>query len=265
MPASDKVATVDKVAVIGHRGARNLWPENSLDGFERTRALGIEGVEFDVHIARDGELVVIHDPTLDRTTEGQGPVADRTAAELAATKLRDGGGAGVPTLDQVLDVFAGSGVELHIEIKTDITGHRYRGLEQRLVDVIVRRKLQDTAILTCFAPKALEIVHGIAPPQRLLASVNQRSADAMGGLDKALDRLVALGDCLVAVEKGLLAEKLDYCLDRLGPEKLGAWVPNEAADLAHWLAQPVRQITTDRPDIALEQRRRLLQAELHSD
>src|SRR5689334_23696331 len=97
MPASDKVA------IIGHRGARNLWPENSLDGFERTRALGIEGVEFDVHIARDGELVVIHDPTLDRTTEGQGPVADRTAAELAATKLRDGGGAGVPTLDQVLD------------------------------------------------------------------------------------------------------------------------------------------------------------------
>ena len=55
----------DKVAIIGHRGARNLWPENSLDGFERTRALGIEGVEFDVHIARDGELVVIHDPTLD--------------------------------------------------------------------------------------------------------------------------------------------------------------------------------------------------------
>ena len=212
MPASDKVA------IIGHRGARNLWPENSLDGFERTRALGIEGVEFDVHIARDGELVVIHDPTLDRTTERQGPVADRTAAELAATKLRDGGGAGVPTLDQVLDVFAGSGIELHIEIKTDITGHRYRGLEQRLVDVIVRRKLQDTAILTCFAPKALEIVHGIAPRQRLLASVNQRSADAMGGLDKALDRLVALGDCLVAVEKGLLAEKLDYCLDRLGGE-----------------------------------------------
>ena len=87
----------------------------------------------------------------------------------------------------------------------------------------------------------------------------------MGGLDKALDRFVAMEGCLVAVEKGLLAEKLDYCLDRLGPEKLGAWVPNEAADLAHWLAQPVRQITTDRPDIALEQRRRLLQAELHSD
>jgi glycerophosphoryl diester phosphodiesterase len=260
MPASKR-----SVSIIGHRGARNLWPENSLDGFERTRALGIEGVEFDVHIARDGELVVIHDPTLDRTTEGQGPVADRTAAELAATKLRDGGGAGVPTLDQVLDVFAGSGIELHIEIKTDLNGRRYPDLEQRLADVIARRKLQDTAILTCFTPRALEIVRGIAPTQRVLASVNRRSAEAMGGFDKALDRFAAMAGCLVAVEKGLLAEKLDYCLDRLGPEKLGVWVLNEAADLAHWLAQPVRQITTDRPDIALEQRGRLLQAELHSD
>src|SRR3954468_3153993 len=125
MPASDTVAIGDKVAIIGHRGARNLWPENSLDGFRRTRALGIEGVEFDVHPARDGTLVVIHDATLERTTEGQGPVADRTAAELAATPLRDGGGAGVPTLDEVLDVFAGSAVELHIEIKTDANGRRY--------------------------------------------------------------------------------------------------------------------------------------------
>ena len=241
----------DKVAVIGHRGARNLWPENSLDGFERTRALGIEGVEFDVHPTRDGQLVVIHDPTLDRTTEGQGPVADRTAAELAATTLRDGGGTGVPTLDQVLDVFAGSSIELHIEIKADIDGRLYPGLEQRLVDVIGRRKLQDRAILTCFVPKALEIVRAIAPTQRVLASLNQRSADAMGGLDKALDRFVALEGCLVAVEKSLLAEKLDYCLDRLGPERLGVWVPNEVADLALWLTKPIRQLTTDRPDISL--------------
>ena len=248
----------NRVAIIGHRGARNLWPENSLDGFERTCALGIEGVEFDVHPARDGVLVVIHDPMLERTTEGQGPVADRTAAELAETPLRDGGGAGVPTLDQVLDVFAGSGIELHIEVKTDANSRPYPGLEQRLIDVIRARKLEDTAILTSFRPRTLEIVRAIAPRQRVLASVNQRSADAMGGLDKALDRFAAMDGCLVAVEKGLLAEQLAYCLERLGPERLGVWTANEAADLAHWLAQPIRQITTDRPDLALERRRALV-------
>lgn len=243
------------VAIIGHRGARDLWPENSLDGFRRTRALGIEGVEFDVHVTRDGELVVIHDPTLERTTEGHGLVAEKTAAELAATKLREAGGAGVPTLEQVLDVFAGSGMELHVEIKTDADGKLYRGLEQRLVDIVARRGLQETAILTCFAPKALEIVHGIAPHQRVLASVNQRSADAMGGLAAALDRFTSIDGCLVAVEKGLLADNLDVCLEHLGRERLGAWVTNEPADIADWLVRPIRQITTDRPDLALQQRR----------
>ncbi len=257
MPAS-------KVAIVGHRGARNLWPENSLDGFRRTRALGIEGVEFDVHIARDGTLVVIHDATLERTTEGRGRVADHTAAELAATKLRDGGGAGVPRLDQVLDVFAGGDIELHIEIKTDADGRRYPGLEQRLIDIIAERGLQDRAILTCFAPEALEIVRAIAPRQRVLASINQRSAEVLGGVAAALDRLTAIAGCLIAVEKGLLAETLELCLERVGGERLGAWVANDADDLAFWLRQPIRQITTDRPDTALQQRR-LLQAELHSD
>src|SRR3954467_11193953 len=116
--------------IVGHRGARHLWPENSLDGFHRTRALRIDGVEFDVHVARDGELVVIHDATLDRTTEGQGPVAALTSVELAATRLRDGGGKGVPTLDEVLEVFADCAMELHIEIKTDAQDHLYAGLEK---------------------------------------------------------------------------------------------------------------------------------------
>ena len=169
-----------------------------------------------------------------------------------------------PTFDEVLDVFAGSDIELHIEIKTDANGKRYPRLEQRLVDVIVHRRLQDTAILTCFAPKALEIVREIAPHQRVLASVNQRSADAMGGLAAALDRFQAINGCLVAVEKGLLADNLDYCLKRLGRDKLGAWVPNEPKDIAAWLVRPIRQITTDRPDLALEQRR-ILTRSLHND
>jgi glycerophosphoryl diester phosphodiesterase len=242
------------VLIVGHRGARDIWPENSLDGFRRTRDLGVDGVEFDVHVARDGELVVIHDPTLERTTDGQGAVAGRTAAELAATPLRNGGGAGVPSLDAVLEVFAGTAIELHIEIKTDAGGRLYPGLEQRLVDLVAGRGLLERAILTCFAPRALETIRRLSARQRLLASVNQRSADAMGGLSAALDRFAAIDGCLVAVEKGLLADNFGFCLDRVGAEKLGAWVPNEPEDIAAWLARPIRQITTDRPDIALDLR-----------
>jgi len=231
------------VLIIGHRGARDLWPENSLEGFKRTRDLGVDAVEFDVHLARDGELVVIHDPSLERTTEGTGPVADRTAGELAAM--------GVPGLEAVLDVYAGTPIELHVEIKTDALGRPYEGLEKRLLDVIGRRRLEQQAIVTSFVPEILETVRQLSPPQRVLASLDRRSAELFGGLPGALDRFAVIGNCMVAVEKGLLADSLELCLRRVGGEFLGAWVPNDADDIARWLACPIRQITTDRPDVAL--------------
>lgn len=254
----------ERVLIVGHRGARNLWPENSLDGFRRTKALGIDAVEFDVHVARDGELVVIHDPTLERTTEGAGAVADRTAAELAAIRLRDGNGEGVPDLASVLDIFAGSRMELHIELKTDAFGRPYPDLERRLIDLLARRRMQNDAVLTCFVPQMLKNVRQLSSRQRVLASLDRRSAEMLGGLEPALERLMAIEDCMVAVEKGLLAQSFDLCRERLGPERLGVWVPNDASELAQWLSRPLRQLTTDRPDIALQQRERV-QASLHSD
>ena len=235
------------VLIIGHRGARNLWPENSLEGFRRTRDLGIDAVEFDVHLSSDGELVVIHDPSLERTTEGAGPVAEQTAKDLDAM--------GVPSLEAVLDVYAGTPIELHIEIKTDVLGRPYEGLEKQLLDVIARRKLEQQAVVTSFVPEILETVRRLAPQRRVLASLDRRSAELFGGLPSALDRFAVIGNCMVAVEKGLLADSLDLCLRRVGGEFLGAWVPNDDADVAHWLAQPIRQITTDRPDVALALRR----------
>jgi glycerophosphoryl diester phosphodiesterase len=235
------------VLIIGHRGARNLWPENSLEGFERTRDLGVDAVEFDVHLSRDSELVVIHDPSLERTTAGIGPVADRTAMELAAM--------GVPSLEAVLDVYAGTPIELHIEIKTGALGRPYEGLEKRLLDVIGRRKLEQQAVVTSFVPEILETVRRLSPQQRVLGSLDRRSAELFGGLPAALDRFAAIGNCMIAVEKGLLADSLDLCLSRVGGDFLGAWVPNDADDIAQWLARPIRQITTDRPDVALALRR----------
>jgi glycerophosphoryl diester phosphodiesterase len=243
------------VLIVGHRGARNLWPENSLEGFRRTRDLGVDAVEFDVHLARDGELVVIHDPSLERTTEGTGPVADRTASELAAIRLRDAGVAGVPSLEAVLGVYAGTSIELHIEIKTDALGRPYEGLEKRLLDVIAERKLERQVIVTSFVPEILETVRRLSPHQRVLGSLDRRSAELLGGLPAALDRFAVIGNCMVAVEKGLLADSLDLCLRRVSGEFLGAWVPNDADDIAQWLARPIRQITTDRPDVALALRR----------
>src|SRR4051794_33655517 len=102
--------------VVGHRGNRAHAPENTLESLREAVALGVDAVEFDLRVSRDGELVVMHDETLGRTTDGVGPVALRTMAELksldaGARFTTDGGhtfpwrgrGARVPTFDEVIE------------------------------------------------------------------------------------------------------------------------------------------------------------------
>src|SRR4051812_14929099 len=70
--------------IMGHRGAMGHAPENTMASFRKAVELGVEAIELDVHLTSDGKLVVIHDETLDRTTDGQGPVVAKTLAELKA-------------------------------------------------------------------------------------------------------------------------------------------------------------------------------------
>ena len=105
-------------AICAHRGGALLWPENSLTAFRHALELPIEEVECDVHLSADGVVHVHHDATLDRTTEGTGPIGHRTAAELARTRLR-GGTEGVPTLAALLGLVAASGKLLRLEIKAN--------------------------------------------------------------------------------------------------------------------------------------------------
>ena len=252
------------VFIAGHRGARDLWPENSLLGFRNLRGLGVDAVEFDIHQSVDGGLAVIHDPLLDRTAHDAGPVGVRTLKQLTAIRLREAGEECIPTLDAVLDVYSDSPLELHIEIKTDAFGNPYPGIEGRLIEAVKRRGLERRAVLTCFVPDVIATLRRLSPQARVLASLDRRSAEMMGGISPAFDRLAAIPDCIVAVEKSLLTLTLPLALKVFGRDRLGAWVTNEPHDIAHWLAQPVRQITTDRPDLAVKIRRELTSASVPS-
>src|SRR5919201_801134 len=118
--------------LAAHRGGSLLWPENSLLAFRNAVALGADFIEFDVHLSKDGEVVVIHDPTLGRTTTGQGPVRARTLAELFTLRLKDHTGAvgeeRIPTLDEVATIAARGKRRMLLEIKVDEHGHRYPGI-----------------------------------------------------------------------------------------------------------------------------------------
>src|SRR5689334_12883384 len=118
----------DRVVAIAHRGGSALRPENTLLAFDHAASLGVDGFECDVQLSRDGEAVVIHDPTVDRTTDGTGAVKDLTADELARLDAGARFGAdrqwpyrgrdtGVPTLLSILKRYPD--VPLVVEIKSD--------------------------------------------------------------------------------------------------------------------------------------------------
>jgi len=129
--------------VIGHRGNRAHAPENTVPALLEAVALGADGLEFDLRVSRDGQLVVFHDPTLERTTDGRGAVATHTAAELrqldaGAHFTPDGGrsfpwrgrGVGVPTFDEVIEVLPRA-LPLIIELKTPAATELLRRAVQR--------------------------------------------------------------------------------------------------------------------------------------
>lgn len=235
--------------IVGHRGARNLWPENSLSGFRNLLALPVEAVEFDVHLSDAGELLVIHDPTLDRTTNRTGPVSALGLCERHDVILKGCGGEGIPTFEEVLSVFKDSSLELQVELKADAAGVPYHGLEAKAAAVLDAMGLADRAFLTSFNPDVLATLRRVAPHMRTLLSFYRGSTERLG-LAAGLEAALTVAD-VVDVEKSLLSAEWEAITGMAPLDRLGVWTANSEEDLAYWLAKGLRNVTTDRPDIAL--------------
>jgi len=137
---------MSKILIIGHRGAEAYEPENTLRSFRRAVELGADMVELDVHhISKDGRLVVMHDGTLDRTTDGTGRIEDHTAEEIQA--LDAGQGEHVPLLDDVLAFAKGTiQVNLHTELGTAAPD---------VLSAIVESDMLDEVLVTAGNPEVL--------------------------------------------------------------------------------------------------------------
>jgi glycerophosphoryl diester phosphodiesterase len=235
--------------IAGHRGGRNEWPENSLYGFEQLVRLGVEAVEFDVHLTKAGELVVIHDPTLSRTTNGEGIVADLAPGQRNQVHLRNSDGQTIPSLEEVLDIFQDTGMELQVELKADHDGKPYADLERRASELLRARGLAERAVLTSFLPEVLATCRKLAPEIRTLSSYDRNSAERMGGVLEGLRRQLEVSD-IIAVEKSVLAPHWQEISELVPLDRLGAWVPNTEEDIRFWYEKGIRQITTDTPTLA---------------
>jgi len=247
-------AAPDMIAPLfaAHRGGAALWPENSLLAFRNALALGADFLELDVHLSRDGEVMVIHDATLDRTTDGSGPVREHTAAELRALHLKDGGGAPtaepVPTLDEVVALAAAGQRQMLLEIKTDDRKRRYPGIEEKVMAVLDRHRFTSFAIVMAFERETWRRVREIRPDARAGALYSARALPA-AAIEPELQALRQAGIGFVGLDQRLVTADVARQA-RLAGLTLGVWTVNERDAIERFIGQGVGVVITDRPDLA---------------
>jgi glycerophosphoryl diester phosphodiesterase len=237
-----------------HRGGALLWPENSLLAFRNALALGTDFLELDVHLTRDGEVVVIHDATLDRTTTGAGPVRERTLAELGALRLKDRVGAvveeSIPTLEQVVALAAAGKRQMLLEIKTDERGQRYAGIEEKVFAVLDRHRFTPFTVVMAFEAATWRRVRQLRPDARVAALYSARMLPAARVLGE-LEALGKVGVGFVGLDQAIVTAEVAKQA-RLAGLTLGVWTVNERDAIARFIDDGVGVVITDRPDLAKE-------------
>jgi glycerophosphoryl diester phosphodiesterase len=247
-------AAPDMIAPLfaAHRGGAALWPENSLLAFGNALALGVDYLELDVHLSRDGQVMVIHDATLDRTTTGSGPVRERTAVELQALRLKDRSGAvtaePVPTLDQVVALAAAGKRQMLLEIKTDEQKRRYPGIEEKVFAVLDRHRFTPFAIVMSFEAETWRRVRQLRPDARVGALYSARMLPATG-IELELQSLHQAGVTFVGLEQRMVTADVARQA-RLAGLTLGVWTVNERDAIERFVGHGVGVVITDRPDLA---------------
>jgi len=234
--------------ILAHRGASALAPENTLEAFQLAFEQGADGVELDAKLSADGEVVVIHDATVDRTTDGRGRVASRRLAELRGL---DAGrafspeyqGARIPTLNEVFEAVGHRGI-----INVELTNYYGLpdGLAEKVCALVKRHSLQEHIILSSFLPYNLSIAARILPdvPRALLALPGWK-----GAWSRSFGFMFGNYQALHANYRDADRQQVQrvHRLDR----RIHVWAVNAAEDIERMIALEIDGIITANPPMAL--------------
>ena len=228
--------------LYGHRGARGEAPENTLPGFLRSQAAGVHRVELDLHLSRDGHLVVIHDPSLRRTAGRLDRVATLDTKELADVDARRGGPGwpervGVPTLEAVLDACPGM-LHYQLECKPASAAERVRVAEQ-LARLYNLRCLHDRATVTSFDARLLLAVRDVDPsiPRGLVTDRTRPDP---------VREALRVGACLLALDHRLCSTARIRSAQSAGLS-VSAWTVNSMARARVLRERGIDSVITDYP------------------
>ena len=243
--------------VIAHRGGSGLWPENTLLAFREAVALGVDVLEMDVHSTADDVLVVLHDDTVDRTTDGKGAIRDLPLAEAQALDAGyhwtaddgasypyRGEGARVPTLQEVFQAFPQQ--RLNIEIK-----QFHPPITEPLCRIIREHRMEDWVLIASFDPGAMEDFRDECPEVATSATASEirwflrLHTVFMGNLYRGTAEAFEVPPRLrnlVIVTPDFVAQSHDHNIRVL------VWTVNEEQEMKRLLDLGVDGILTDYPD-----------------
>ncbi|MFI1561702.1 glycerophosphodiester phosphodiesterase [Streptomyces sp. NPDC020490] len=214
---------------IGHRGVMGVEPENTLRSFVAAEQAGLDVIELDLHLSKDGALVVMHDTDVDRTTDASGPIAGKTLAEL---RLLDAGrGERVPVLEEVLDAVA---APLQAEIK-DVRAAR------ALAQVMLDRDLVPRVEVSSFHDEAVAEIARLVPGVRTALIGSRYHTDIVDRAVEAGASTVCLNIRRLTLEIVEAARKADL--------RIIGWVVNTQDHLRLARALGLDGVTTDFPEI----------------
>lgn len=222
------------VYVVGHRGAAGVFPENTLKGFRYAIELGVDYVECDVHLTRDEHLIVMHDRTVDRTTDGSGLIGELDLATIRS--LDAGDGERVPTLDEVLETVQGR-VRLLCELKGE-------GVHRAAVDAVLAHRMEEEVIFTSFDLACLASVKGHRDDLQIGAILPDPT-------EEEIARVADLGVMGIGVRYKNICLRLVEQVLSAGLD-IRAWNPDTLEEQKAMIALGVSGVCTNRPDILMQ-------------
>jgi len=231
------------IYVVGHRGAAGVEPENTIRGFCYALELGVDYVECDVHLTKDNQLIVMHDETVDRTTNGTGAIRNLTFAEIRS--LDAGKGERVPTLAEVLEVVKDRAILL-IELKGE--GVEEQAVQtvkemQEATDDFVLPQMDEQVIFTSFHLDRIRKVKSLDSSLKVGAIFGQPPADVC---QQALDAGASgIGINYRNLRRELVEEAHQHRLD------VRAWNPDTIPEMQAMIDLGVDGVSSNRPDMLI--------------
>lgn len=238
--------------IFAHRGASAYAPENTVEAFALAMEQGADGIELDVQMTKDGQVVVIHDEIIDRVSDGTGAVRDYTLEELKkfhfSNHMENYENAVIPTLKEVLDLIKSSSMLLNIELKTGI--YWYPNLEEKTMELVKEAGMEDRVIYSSFNHYSIKKILELDSH----AECAFLYSDVILNVDKYAKNAGVCG-LHPAVYHLKMAEFLkEYQESGL---KVRVWTVNKKEDMEKFIKADLEAVITNYPDKALEIRNAL--------